>query len=1564
MIEITAKTSLQSPHIYLQSAGSTGTDSTKGIHLRWMLKNGLSQHLPKGDYATPGINFNKTADFVNIYRAPYQNTGKLATVSFSAIPGTINDSSLYWAYAVSGKMFHVRFKNGSIYAQVRASVNPGQNPQGFIASYMGQGGILEVENQSELSFSVKVNLSNASQATIKTELLSVEENTLTAPRRATLRKTYDFTGINGKKLYSENIRSIRLQCTGTYPTSIDFELYSDLVSDRKITWTLLGKHALTLDDATAFERLEPAANIVNGRWLRYNDNALVNVNNYKLRWSGGSVPPDERIKNGVQRYIQLSDSASNPMAMETFSYDAVEGPGGTQEASEFEISNLQLLVMASLDYHIARMMGLGVLDFGGVVESGSRFIYIAEYVTFGDLQDGLGAREVHHLYCSLPTALTDQRLPVPVDLKAPVPGMYTGNMIESPASITDPDGYSHDGRTRYLSLFNEDLPDEQENAAFFYKNYEFISADLTNPVYAGIEYRKTGQPNWRKPELSNNSRYGNLDSTVSTTYEKRETVSIVIPDPGHALFVHREKESGSHDYSSYGINWFSRATSSSVIRTIESVIVPANDLLPPTNINTVLIQKENPLFLTSAMEQDKYDDIGQADKTLVRMTFEYDHAQELIDYQQKIGNELIEGYTEFPDNEELFAENIELFFRNRLPHTVSGKILSVTNHSNPLLVIIKTTPYELVSTGQEDPELENQVIIPSVPAGTANNFIGSVLVAGEFEYVVQAVNTASTYPEFTVYKRAISGAIINAQTTVVPDEDLESPEAGALFLVVENMQSTTSWNEPTLNNPSGFKINIDQTAVHRESIAIINSDNIAETHVQKFRGIYKNATVKKFMEEVNVADEGEEPVIELKHLGLYEVTFPSFQMPQHSQYTQGHDSVEFYNGTVRIHTLADAQGTRKVFKVVNAKNIGVSGADLTLYISDLSFPADETQQASYEGKIIPDGQSSISQMVNYYPGYKVYLYEDTTLGLTSANILPQGEDDLRYSVFGLRSHDNLYNYDSKLSTPVLMFAKAIREPEPPKQPEGGDYATRPDFFGKSTYTFTTDYKEGHKPYAVQFGRASDIQLLSAVYNRTPQGQQPSTVESIMKNIFLNGEEEFYVNRWNNFLSFNYPDGQFESFPDAQGIALPLPDSPDFIAAINAFIDNHNDFYTNEADVAHITTITSLNQVVIGSTPVHGQLIIRDFFKDTILNCFVPLTEIPIVFSHVKGTGYTPVPKKQKVRDRNGNLLSPTDPEFDMAPMMKVLQQNPYITQFTDFGLDGASNAKYFYAAKEMNMQMKSSDYSPILGPISMVNTSPAASPDVVKVISILENEALGITPAIEFTINAYPKTQHIKKINLYRTSNAADSLSVRTMQLVKTVDLTETMLLSQPQWVFRDDFDDLGYTPYGDPLFYRITVSRQVKYNDSTGALIIDYAPSEVSKVVMSNVVNNTLPESPVLQYYSEPISQGVLNSVILAWDRTVYNGKYHLYKMNSQGNWVKEDTIVTNAAEVYYPLGNHTVLDSEGNPVYHHYKVLAENFSGMISTKENILTIYSEDNWQDIGGIGDMIVGGTFLIR
>ena len=1674
-LEITDNSLVQSGHLYLQSAGSVGQDSTKGIHLRWALKGALMEHLPKANYAFSTHHFNKANDFVKIHRAKYIEYK--VVLDFSMPPLQVNEIGIKksWLYQIGDKIFHVHFKDGVKYNQVRNSFNPYTDPSVFIKNYGNS--LIEIENKTELSFKITPNfvIQNPGDS-INLEVLSVQENKITAPKTASIRKQFTASELNSQPLVAENIRSIRFVGTNAYIGKIAFEFYSDFIGNAKNSngWNYLGKYALTKETDEAFQRLEPQANCLQN-WLRYNDDALVNTPNYQNKWNGSDLDELDKIATSVERYITLSDNIDNIRAIEIFpfeNHDAVvacnlEDPDydpadpldipdydpyiadpttETGAINGIEISYLNVLQFGSLDYHIARMLGLGTLDLNTLVFSG-QYIYMAEYITLGDLGDGLGAREVQHLYCSLPTSLTDQRLSLPVNLKEIKEGVFFNNGYDGTEVDTEDDeggtippgeqipaielttnGYSPDGKTKYYTLYTEDFTEELFDAPFYYTNDEFISSEFTSPVFAGLEYRTFGVSDWNKPELSHSDYYYNIDTSGIVDELKNETIEFVIPESGQSLYTHGVKETGVLEYCSYGINWFSRATSSEIILQATTVISPKNELLPPTNVNATLIQQESPLLLTTAREQFLYGEIGDDeiegnDKTMVRLTFDYNHGQELIDYHQKINGEVIPNYFELEDAKELFADTIQIYFRDQIPNSISGKVEAIIPNSNPLLLTIETSPYVLASTGES--------IIPSVHSDFASNFIGSILLVGDVEYVIHQIDISSTYPKFTIFKSDASGALVDLNTVIDPTNPLLSPNQGDLFIVVENMLNLPAWGS---SNPSSYEINIDHVEVHREDEIIIkNTDCSTETHVQKFRGIYQQAEIHKIFEYVDENEDGEPDtdingtIIE-RHLGLYKIIFPGFHLEEHSMNPPDANGnfVEWYNGIIRLHTLSDiGNEPRKNFKVVRTENIGTTN-DLILYVEDLTFPADLNELDSYKGKLMLDDESSTGQMVNYYPSYKVYLYKDTSFGLTKENVLPQGDDDVRYTIFGLRSRDsiNLFSNDfySKISVPTLMFAQAIAEPVRPQLPEGGMYATRPDFFGKASYTFTTKYGtpgDPTKPYSVQFNRASDIQFISALYDNSVLGYdqdsgQPilNTVQEIMENIFLNGEEEFYVNRWNDLLNFEvYPNGEFSVIDGKQ---LPLPNSSYFIGSINAFIDAHNTFYqlTGTNAVPDLSPNFNLNTVVIPETPLNGMLLVKDFMKDILLNCFVPLTEIPIIYNYVNGVDYKPIPKKQVVRDRNGNLLKPEDADFDMAPMMKRIDSPnaQYESQFTDFGLDGASNAKYFYAVREINKQMKTSPYSEILGPISLVNTAPPVAPQILKVTPVLENRGLGITPAILLQINAYPKPQNITKISIYRADNPNDALLIRTMKPIKVLDLEVEGLVDNKDWLFSDDFSDLTQVPYGDTLYYRITVSRVIRYNNKALESIVDYTPSEASRLIVTNITENYSPVSPILNYTAgvyNATTDNVLDYITLNWEENVYKGNYHLYKMNPKGNWVEIIRVVSDRVTrglyhfynqdtqgnwintihpeplpsvngiLYLPLELTNLATSslatktiDDKPIYHHFKVVSENTSGMFSKEENILTLYNAESYHSDYGIGPdtgeegMIVQGNFIIR
>lgn len=1542
---------LQSPHLYLQAAGSLGADSTPGIHLRWLLKGALASHLPKADYAATTANFNKSDDFVRIFRAPYVPRPRALSLLHPQLIAPYE-----WIYRSGGDVFYLSFLNRARYDQVAPGVDPAADPQGFIAAYGNQP--LELEHKTRLAFAVRLVFTPlAAASVVDLELRSVEANTFGAPRTVTLRGRYTPPQLGSKKLFGENIRSIRFRASQAVPAQAFFEFYDDFLGSSLETqaWRFVGRHALTTDDTVAFRRLEPAAGDVHGRWLRYNDGAAVNADNYRKKWSSAALPAEKRLVETVKKYIQLSDDPANPEATELVYFNdpaapPIPGygpePGFDPSDNQLELSNLYLLQVASLDYHLARLLGLGVLDLDPGILTGQH-IYLAEYVTLADLGGGgADGRRVQHLYLSLPTALADQRLPLPIELKAPVPGVVFGNDTEAPAVLTDAGGYSHDGHTRYLSLFHQPLPEEPEDAAFFHSSELFVGADHTLPVYAGIEYRQQGAANWVKPELSFDAAWLNVDATVGDGF-KQETRSIVIPDPLYPLFVHRERRTGWHDYGSYGINWFSRATPSAVVQSIETVIRPSNLLLPPTNLNATLVVREQPLFLTSAAEQDALADLASApDKTFIRLTWDYNHGQELIDYHRKIDGEPIAGYAELADAEELFAESIELYFRDSVPNVLGGKILAVAEGPHAVLAVVATGEYVFASLGT-DPltGLPAGSLVPDLPVALEPGFLGSQLVVGGISYPIEAIDNSGTYPVFTVFKVGPDG---NAQgfDSVLPPSELSSPPVNGLFSVVENMAVPANWGA---GNPQGLVARVEPAAIHREEVEVRKPDGSIDTHVHKFRGVYRNALIEAVPEDHDGDEEDDEPTDSPRvHQGLYKLTFTGFALPQHSQAGGPGHRVELHGGVVRIHTAAAPGGPRKELKVVRTENIGTA-ADLVLYAADAAFVAGDP---AYD--VIETGVRA----VNYYPSYRAYLYADLPHGLTAANTLPSGDEPLRYTLFGARSHDAELGYFSPMSVPALMFARSVREPLQPRPPVGPLYATRPDFYGKSTFTFTTAFE--HAPHGVQYLRASDVQILRALYRPDDGGDPASwTAQRIESELFGNGADPFFGERWQNLvgLDYVYPahpanNGRFAELPPG-GAALPLPNSPKFIASIDAFVDSHNAFYGTA--VPHLGTVASLHQVVIPASAHNAELRLVDFLRETLQNCFLPLTEIPILYQHIKGPSYQPISKKQVVRDRNGVLLPSGHPDFDIAPMVKTIGPNE--TQFTDFNIDGASNAHYFYAVREFSLTMQAGPFSPILGPVHLVNAAPPRPPEVVKVTPILERRNPPVAPAIELCINGYPAVQRIETLEVYRATNGLDARSVRTMKKLPAIDVAATGMAADAIWRIRDDFADLGYVPYGDPLFYVLTVSRAVEYQDRDGVLVHDLVPSESSKTVLTNIVESYNPDPPKLEYYATPVNaEGELEQVTLAWPKKVHNGKYHLYQRNSQGNWNEIAVVQDNAPRVVVALDSTTlgsgtlqVENEDGNPVYHHFKVVSENFAGMISRTEEILTLHQPGLWQDI---------------
>ncbi|HXD32501.1 MAG TPA: hypothetical protein VN643_15370 [Pyrinomonadaceae bacterium] len=1642
---------VQSPYLYLQTVGSTGVDgSTYGVHARYILLGNLGDtHLPKGDYASTTVNFNRPGDYVTLFRSKYVRRFP-TIVDFSLPPGVVNDAQAFWIYTVTNTstVVYIHFRDQAKYAVLRAAINPSVSPLAFIEAYCP--GLIEAELKDKLFFAAEFDVARSPMTVMRVEALSVEANVPLSPLFVSCRKrftdnnwcgegtpsrlepkaaaagspdppkpveipaccdgpnlvlngdfendvdafeyetdyileggaqagainvTEDASRINSKwvglphtkkqfltvdgsvrqgnavlrfklevqpetdyclsgwlatlwsgdvsiplqirlssadgnvqsfnkptpatvskweeftfswnsgasrsvtveiislsiksvgndfgiddlwfckakpvechaRVRSENIRSIRFDVTSGHPRRLEFETYDDYITGAG--WETLDNLALTTVDNKAFERLEPVADTVNGQWRKFNDNARLKVANYQDRWTraGG-------LSEGVHRYITLSDS--DPLAV-TKLYGTVQPQDGF-----LEISMLDALRMVSLDFHIARMLGLGYLD-RDLANDTDEFIYLGVYDTAGALDDTGIARPVRHYWMGVVTTPLDHRLPDVPALQPVVYGLTVNNGAAESISLTDDRGYTPDGISRYVNLFLEPDTDGASLDPFFVPPAEFCAIEKTSSVFYGVEYKKQGEAGWRQQEISRDSAYQDLDTPPQ--FE-------VLPLPNNAdaklpVFRHDEREAGVHEYAAYGVNWFSRASLvGNIVATDATIFQKPQRLLPPANLAVQLIQSESPLMLTTALEQDALAHLTSSDKTLVRVTFDYFHSHDL-NYQ--------------------FADQVELFFRSEAPRNVVGAIESVIDDpGDSHQAVIRTTDYVLNSQGT--------TISPALSPALFGNFVGGVLSCQDQNFIITNIassTVAGEGPIFTVRKNVQGnasdpgsvGSFVSVQQYVAPNLALSN--APIIFMAVENLADAASWGMP---NPLAKVVRIGATSwtTHQETY-----QQDGDTITVELRGIAANATVTHT------------PTATAE--GVYKITFDTYILSHHQQFGDA-DPVDWYKGAVRVSRVGNPNGPRKVLEVLLAENIGAN-LPLILHVLDNAYDANDPGSLVITNTLLS---------VNYYPGYKVYLHADAAKNFTETAILPAAGEGNRKTWLGARSLDTSLSYHSPIGIPAPIIALEFVKPFPPERPNGGEFATRPDFYYKSTYTFRLDFT--HKPFAAVLYRANDEDILRALY-------KDSTCNAIRQQLELLGEDDPYrSDRWKNLVSLDYkyddptnpyydPTGSnlndsFRKFPAQGGYAFPNPDRGG----------------------------------PLNGTALPGEILSE--LAEAIWGAFTALTEQPLIYDFIKDPSYVPVPGPQNIRNAQGALLAPSDPEFEMAPMAKRTG-NGFEIQFTDFTLDGTGNNIFFYCGRELGNRGRLGDPGGIAGPIQLINTRPPDVPGVKKIYVEEQNRLAATGPAVHFEINAYPDVQKVGQMLIYRATDAVAALSVRTMELVKTVDFAETNQVGNLSILLSDDFEN-GFVPYGDPLFYRIVAHRKVNRPDGG----TDWAPSQPSKLLLTAVPETVNPEAPEITSTSNGVSgsPATLTGVKLSWPTTVHNGSYYLDKMNASGSWVSVYRIKTNTTPIIVDLAatdlGTNVLPKEdadeGRPVYHRFRVRVENSSGLFSLTDKVLIL------------------------
>ncbi|MFN8302439.1 MAG: hypothetical protein U0U46_08110 [Saprospiraceae bacterium] len=1552
---------VQSPYLYLQAAGSDKSDySADGIHLRWELMRTIGDHLPKGHLAggvgaayPASHGFNKPADFVELLRVPYHYRYP-CTVNFTTdLPVALIETgpTRVWKFDTlvpstpAGEHCEVliRFNDTAQYDAIRSTVNPGVSPYPFIAQYTG---IVEAQVTNRLCFVIRPSVRvTGHNPALRMEAVSTPENVggaeLFISCRRVLGVRENDPTIPGEVVFpprpivdnvielqkneepredfvmAENIVYFRFDYADCVPTELRLETYEQFIlgsiHSQKAQWQAIADgFSLTDNDAVAFGRLEDSALYsVHHKWPRYygaqpgSGLFTTSVPNYQSKWNPTLAPLNEPndlngLKRAVINYLILSQSPANVLAVAALQSDAAN------DQAAFDISYLQMLKLAALDYHIARMLGLGYIDANLQQGKNEAYVYLSIYHTTAPLEAGSPAFPFTHLYMTLPTSRGDYRLP-----PAPVQGslgfgISVDNGTGTPLQLTDANGYTPFDDARIIHLNVEPYDPYQAFGPFFQPPKEFCSCQVTRAVFYGVKYKLLSEANYRIPEISHDEEFSDPSGVFETTPVAQQLIQTAnMPNP--ALFTHEEKEEGDHAYAIYGINWFSRPSPLSNVQTADTHFPVRRTLLPPANLSVQLIQPEDPQILTTATEQQMFVNQPAGDQTLIRATFEWNH-NHYLPQKNSATNQ--------------YADKAQFFFRQEPPRPVAGQVKSVTVLSDTQ-VEVRTQSYLITSVTPAE------TVIPLVLSGDEPRFIGSLFVANQVPYVVDAVSQSLVSGEGAVFllKKQLQSTVSELNTTnqFSASVQVSFPAAGDRFLVVENMNEPTNWN------PAGSPLAKEVQLVNFLHNGVLYTETVptpdSAPAVRNIGGIYESALVTEFL-DVYPGDAMSPDIpgadIPGSRTGLYTVLFDNFLLADHPD-----PDVSWYKGSVRILEDAaflpnpnDPTRTTPERKVLEVWKIETAGSQTKLTVYD---PTLDVTPGTYSPRnLYVPVQKGAGVLVNFHPAYRVYLSEQPGV-LDENTTLPAGSAESRQTYLSIRSVNTVIPLESFLHTPVVMPSRRVLIPLPPGEPLGPQYATRPNFYGKATWTMDVDVtvNANREPYALVFYRANERTVLDTLYKGDPTN---STVESVLTALktLSPADASFEANRWRDLLrvaNLHPTDHGFNEYT-AGGFRFPNPDNP-------AYVIPGTNIRPFDGSVAPLNTAPGSGFMF--TLPDGSQRSMLEVIRQCIDGAFLPLTESPVLYRFIK-TGTQTSSKKPVIRDSNNALLPFSSPLFDPSPMA-VKHSGGAVVRFTDYTLDGAARNLYFYYAAEMNDEMKFSDRSPIAGPIKLVNAYPAERPGIRKITTILADPTLRIIPSIKIELDPYLESENIRRIKLYRANNAADASSVRSMTLAAVTEVTNAGAIE-----IADTFKGLPFPLFGDPLFYRLVALREIT-NEFDQLEDIPSQASELGMALLADVIN---PPAPRITAVIGTVTAIELQNVTLKWEKTAYNATYYLYEMTSAGNWHVIFQVKSNDdSQLQFTLPqNIAKVDANGNVIYRRFRVKVENASGLFNLSEQELTL------------------------
>lgn len=1476
-----------SPGLYLQTTGSDGSGGiAAGIHLRWSLAGELGEsHFPRGNYSNGHSNpsgYNQPDDYVYIDRTPY--TAPVSVMlDFETAKPVINHFLRQWTYVlnhtINGNLVSDRvrltFTDTAQYNRIAARHIPLTNTYDFLNQYNGQLRI-EVIHKKVFSFGIGFSRKDLAQpARLKLKALCMTDTVNTESTEVNIRKTVVLDNETGSNelIYGENIYEIDLKKDANgLLKSFSYETYDDFLSSKIASdWTSVGAgFSLSLDDQTVLDRLESAAYPIDNLWPQYTGGSKVRIANYQDKWLH-SRDGEPSLKDAVTRYLALSET--DPQAV-----DSIPSDDGDERIPDLQLSYLDILHILSLDYHIARMLGLGFIDTAGLSDT-ARYIYRVRY-TSRKAPDATATQNLQYL--SLPTGKMDRRQPQQPGMRPLTYTMPAADQLGN--SMVDEHGYAKFDDSRVVNIGRELFPDEQDDYDFFGDLTAIDNANpFTNPRPAlyGIEYRRDNEDSYIKPEITNEKAMGYPYYAWNANYPGGQVIETVpVPDNNSSLYIHFERQTGIHHYAIYGIDLLGRGSEISQPQATDVTSFPArNKLVPPADFSVQYIQPEDTLLFTTPTEQQwldrRADRFEGEDVCFTRLNFNWldvvnvSYLQDTADLQEPIAAK--------PDK-------VKAFFRTSTPLEVIGRIINIVPvKDNESQVRLYTAFNELVDGSRVE---------PFIAASDADKFVGSLLSTEAGQFQVVDISGASLSPVITIEMTSTLDTVEDGQQPglYAASRLYTRPAVNSRFSMVENLSDKANWSAIS------------------ETISLVNPGNPNAPAIETYTddegnvttlmvgGIYGQAIIEP------VASEDQEEGVPILP-GYYKISYPTGTVltphPQvnfpfnpeapnaNNPETLQPPHVEWHNGLVRVPIAGSASGERKLLQVIKIEQ----AAPLVLYAYDAAY-TDTTRAIALSAS-----DNDLVHGVNFHPGYRAYLFpEPATEGYTfnGSSLAPAAGEDSRKVMFALQTanaHPG-YNFESAVSVPTLLLVQKIVKPEQLNAPLILSYKVRPDMTGKAALTFDVRVEPDEsnanirrKPFGFMFYRTNEEDVLYALY-------EPETVELIRASLDALAADPDYKQRFSELVNVVLDDdGHFREYG---GYRFPDPDK----ALLTSADDSLGEKYGK--------------------------------YLEAVRGTLLPLTEQPPINEFLK-VGYQTENKEPSIRDINGKLLTQSSPGFDPFPTVRVYPDKTspeYYVRFTDYSLEAASRKLHFYAAAEITNQLVPGRLSYLAGPVVILNTVPFEAP-VLRTfgISTMPTEA-GSPLSVVFSLSAFASSDEVTKVRIFRTNDIEKAAYPSLMDSFTDVSLG-TDKFNGPAAI--DTFADLPAAPLGETVYYRLAAVRTIINEKEHAEDII----SQASPVITVRVIDVVNPQAPDITY----VQNGNKLTWPASTSKGTYY-LYQQNSRGNWAKIFSDQPDAGQAMVTYQLPAPLQLTDENGQRIYYRYKVRVQNSAGLFNLTEKELTV------------------------